>query len=243
MTNLITLLYIFLQYDYYYYHSHSSGSGTGNLLVIWFICSIICAILCAIVAGDKKHSAGVWGFIGFLFGIFALIAVAGLPKEDKPRIIYKPCPRCLQNVKKGAEVCPYCGFEFDKESVLEEVIEIGKIIKNNYSLRSEFSGVFNRKDRKYIELYRKMLEKGLLPTTYYRNVIFLIAEHEKENSFPLLLDLMFKEFLTSEDVIKAGKKAGIEKFKKYVKERAEEEKGNRKLSLEVVLKKLKKEEK
>ncbi len=37
---------------------------------------------CALLASSKNRSAGLWAFLGFLFGIFALIAVAVLPRKQ-----------------------------------------------------------------------------------------------------------------------------------------------------------------
>jgi hypothetical protein len=38
-----------------------------------------CAGLCAVVASAKNQGAASWFFAGLLFGILALIAIAGMP--------------------------------------------------------------------------------------------------------------------------------------------------------------------
>lgn len=45
-------------------------------LIIW----ILLAAACYYVAKDKNRNAVVWGILGLLFGIFALVIVALLPK-------------------------------------------------------------------------------------------------------------------------------------------------------------------
>ena len=47
------------------------------LLIGW----VASAFFCAQVADEKGYSGTAWGFAGFLFGFFALIAVAGLPDK------------------------------------------------------------------------------------------------------------------------------------------------------------------
>ena len=47
------------------------------LLVGW----IASAFFCSQVADEKGYSGTSWGIAGFLFGFFALIAVAGLPDK------------------------------------------------------------------------------------------------------------------------------------------------------------------
>ena len=240
MINLGSLFYIFTQYRYYDYSS-SRGMGLGwlGILVIY---GIICAILCAIVAESKNKSQGLWGFLGFLFGIFALIAIAGISAEEKRGKLSKYCPRCLERIKKGAEVCPYCGFEFDEKDILNEVREIGKELNENYSLIPSFSAVFQRKNKNYVELYKEMLENELIPMLYYRKVLSIIVDYEKEKSFPFLVNLSVKKPSLQKEIVKAGKKVDIERFKKYVNERKEQEKKDKKI-LQILLKNLEKEEK
>ena len=53
------------------------------LLVGW----IASAFFCASVASEKGYSGTSWGIAGFLFGFFALIAVAGLPDRNLRKYI------------------------------------------------------------------------------------------------------------------------------------------------------------
>ena len=48
---------------------------------------IASAFFCASVANEKGYSGTAWGFAGFLFGFFALIAVAGLPDKKLRKYI------------------------------------------------------------------------------------------------------------------------------------------------------------
>ena len=53
------------------------------LLIGW----IASAFFCASVASEKGYSGASWGIAGFLFGFFALIAVAGLPDKKLRKYI------------------------------------------------------------------------------------------------------------------------------------------------------------
>jgi uncharacterized membrane protein YbhN (UPF0104 family) len=41
--------------------------------------AVICSLFCSFIAGQKNRDSTGWLALGFFFGIFALIAVAGLP--------------------------------------------------------------------------------------------------------------------------------------------------------------------
>jgi hypothetical protein len=46
--------------------------------------SVICSMFCYFIAGQKNRDSTGWLVLGFFFGIFALIAVAGLPVAPTP---------------------------------------------------------------------------------------------------------------------------------------------------------------
>lgn len=87
-----------------------------EIAVFW----LICAACTAIVASSKGRSPFGWLILGALFGIFALILVAALPRKGNPSdaitgtdIItpktHVKCPDCAEFVKKEARVCKHCG--------------------------------------------------------------------------------------------------------------------------------------
>ena len=41
--------------------------------------AVICSVFCSFIAGQKNRDSTGWLVLGFFFGIFALITVAGLP--------------------------------------------------------------------------------------------------------------------------------------------------------------------
>ena len=74
------------------------------------------------LAKKKGHNTGAWFACGFFFGIFGLIAAAGLPlkqvaKEAAKREpeATKRCPDCAGLVKQDAHICRYCGHRFSAE--------------------------------------------------------------------------------------------------------------------------------
>ena len=61
------------------------------------------ALFCAGLADAKNRSGLLWFVAGFLFGIVALIAIAGMPAGGT-----RTCPYCLQSVHKNTRVCGHC---------------------------------------------------------------------------------------------------------------------------------------
>jgi hypothetical protein len=65
-------------------------------LVYWVIIiaqGIICGSFCSFVAQEKNRSIGAWFVNGFLFSLFALIAIAGVsplsPQTDEDKLLRK----------------------------------------------------------------------------------------------------------------------------------------------------------
>jgi len=51
------------------------------LVIVLLVGWVASAFFCAQVADEKGYSGTAWAFAGFIFGFFALIAVAGLPDK------------------------------------------------------------------------------------------------------------------------------------------------------------------
>lgn len=49
------------------------------VLLGWLLSVVVFGGFCAYVASEKNRSAVAWGILGALFGLIALIAIAGLP--------------------------------------------------------------------------------------------------------------------------------------------------------------------
>lgn len=87
-----------------------------EIFVFW----LFCAIITAIIASSKGRSGFLWLIIGAMFGIFALVLVAAMPRITPPAPIlagqevatadtHVKCPDCAELVKKEARVCRHCG--------------------------------------------------------------------------------------------------------------------------------------
>ncbi len=129
--------------------------------LIWFLVFLQGAVsggLSAWVASEKKRDAVPCFFIGALFGIFGLIAIAGLPRKqtwERP-MASKPCPDCAEPVRRSALVCRYCGHRFNKEEVLDEVIM--ELREPDARFRLDAVNIlWVRRDPKAVELLVKML--------------------------------------------------------------------------------------
>lgn len=74
-------------------------------LVIWLIFGGICAL----IAESRNRDRTTWLILGFIFGIFALVAILVMPKGEHGR---KTCPDCAETVLAAATICKHCGHQF-----------------------------------------------------------------------------------------------------------------------------------
>ena len=92
------------------------------LLVIWFASACFCGVL----ADQKGYSIFNWCLAGFLFGFFALIAVAGLPDRKLRKYIrlIGEKQNAIEVVKETVEVVDgntKISFSMPKDSNKEEI--------------------------------------------------------------------------------------------------------------------------
>lgn len=62
------------------------------MILIYLFVGIVCAILCANIAKSKNREAGLWGVLGFFFGLIALIIIAVLDKREPGQVVGSPAP-------------------------------------------------------------------------------------------------------------------------------------------------------
>jgi ribosomal protein L40E len=93
-------------------------------IVIWIVCGFVAAAI-----ASSRGAAGGAGFIlGILFGPFGILIACFMGGEAEKTAkqvstgAKKICPRCAEAVQPAAQVCRYCGHEF-QEMVAEDAVE------------------------------------------------------------------------------------------------------------------------
>jgi hypothetical protein len=99
------------------YKMHEGNIVLVIFLLYFFVILIIFCItgfLTAYIAKEKEYPYGTWFAIGFLLGLFGLIAAAGLPIKgiSQKGEVLKECPDCMEFVREKAVKCRYCGYLF-----------------------------------------------------------------------------------------------------------------------------------
>jgi len=87
-----------------------------SAIVVWQ--AIGSGVLCAAMACAKGRSALAWAFVGLVFGILAVIALAGMPiREEEEQETSFVCPSCRHRFRRLHRIdqkalCPKCGEQF-----------------------------------------------------------------------------------------------------------------------------------
>ena len=104
-----------------------------ELIIYWVLFGIGCGVLASMIARRKGRDPANWFIIGFLFGLFGLIAafiVEDLTKSDdavtpettgssrpagtsRAATTTRPCPYCAEDIKAEAVKCRFCGSEVE----------------------------------------------------------------------------------------------------------------------------------
>ena len=105
--------------------------------------AIVSAGFCAYLASQKGRDSVVWFFLGLLFGLLALIAIAAVPAQTSPpsgsdglgstpgRALAptapagRLCPFCMESIHESATVCPHCQRDLP---TVEKCAYCGKVI-------------------------------------------------------------------------------------------------------------------
>jgi len=108
---------------------HLIDPGTIDIILLVVLIIVHASIFggfCAYVARSKNLNPDGWRVLGLVFGVFALIAVAGCPikrsftEKEAECLPIKKCPKCVEWVKREALVCKYCSHNFKDEGLFKE---------------------------------------------------------------------------------------------------------------------------
>lgn len=89
--------------------------SANTFFVLYLIVGVVCGAFSSIVASAKNQGGVHWFFLGLIFSIFALIAIAGMPvdnpKAQKAGEDYKnwKCPKCGTIQPGWSQECK-CGY-------------------------------------------------------------------------------------------------------------------------------------
>ena len=98
-------------------------------LIIWLVTWLISAGFTSYIAREKNRNSIYWFWLGFLFGIFALIAIAAVPSLPDRTDLFSStlpsggigsrswaCPSCQQINGIGTTQCSKCGYQIKRWS-------------------------------------------------------------------------------------------------------------------------------
>lgn len=86
---------------------------------IVFFYALLFGTVTALAAVSRYRHPFVWFFVGFVFGVFGLIAILVLGKDEEDDAYHvessnmKKCPDCAERVKIDAKICRFCGHKFN----------------------------------------------------------------------------------------------------------------------------------
>ena len=68
---------------------------------------LILMIVTGVVASRRGRSVVVWLLLALIFNPIVILILLVLPDRN-----LKTCPACAEEVKRDAQICRFCGYEF-----------------------------------------------------------------------------------------------------------------------------------
>lgn len=130
------------------------------LVVLWLASAVFCAWL-----SEVKGRGLLWILWGLLFGIVALIAIAGAPVA--PKRLERQCPNCDEAISIEALVCHWCGTPQSNPQSPRPSSDID-------ALAAEESSAVNTEDQTDYD-WKMVMAVGIGVVAFFVIVVFIVT--------------------------------------------------------------------
>lgn len=141
-----------------------------DITIIILIQAVVSAIFCGVLSYHKNQNIPMWIVSGFFFGIFALIAAAGMPVKKDEKFT-KQCSQCGLDIPVVAKVCPYCGNKYSTDEIVSFIEKLLKKQRTPEMILSASAALIELSDIKTIPVLLSMISNYNVDKMIRRHII------------------------------------------------------------------------